>query len=212
MTGWPSLSFDPRLSGDGLLTFFGGLLAFFAILYQVRRADRGLQLQLTAEKQTREDAAKEQRRTIAVALLEEMRFLSSRYLEATEDSLKGFDPDRSDPSSVDLKPPQANPFPIFHANAYRIGEYGSGLVKSLLAFYGLAESFVPLLSNWVQVRTQLYVAASNAQAIPVARSVLRGICELLPALREGMEAANAALTEYLGASGGRSRGPMGGHA
>jgi hypothetical protein len=39
---WPS--FDPKLTGDGLQTFFGAPLAFLPIL-QVRHADKGSQKQ-----------------------------------------------------------------------------------------------------------------------------------------------------------------------
>jgi hypothetical protein len=194
------LDFDPRLTWDGLLTFLGGLLAFFAILHQVRHADQGLREQLRVEREARTREDLDRRRTIAIALLEEVRVFARRYVGPTEQSVSGFDSDRGDPSAIDLASPQENPFPIYSANASGIGEYGGELAGSLVTFYGLAGSFVWLLSDWAKVRNQLYVAASNTQATVVARSVLRRVRDLLPVLKQAIEAATNALDRYLGAA------------
>src|ERR1700685_3895301 len=68
----PQSWFVAKLTLDGLVTFVGGLLAVFAVLYQIRRADRGLQKQLNAEKYGRRDEARERQRRVAVALLFEI--------------------------------------------------------------------------------------------------------------------------------------------
>jgi len=193
----PWFSFDPRLSWDGLLTFLGGLLAFFAILYQVRHADSGLQNQLDTERKARTREIGEQRRTVAVALLAEIRFFENYYLNAAEGALVGVDPGNCVPQSINLISPPASSFPIFHANAYKVGEYSPDVVDSLQSFYGPAERFVRLLSDWVEARTQLYVATSNVQATNVARLVLTAIRDVLPQLRSGLEKSKAALDGYL---------------
>jgi hypothetical protein len=190
-------SFDPRLSLDGLLTFFGGLLAFFAILYQVRHADSGLQRQLDTERKTRTREITEQRRTVAVALLSEMKFFEKYYLSAAEASLTGVDPNNCEPHSINLVSPPANSFPLYHANAYKIGEYGKDIVDSLQSFYGPAERFVLLLSDWVRARTGLYVATSLVQSTNVAKLILKDIRDALPDLRQGLSAATFALDGYL---------------
>jgi hypothetical protein len=77
---WPS--FDPKLTWDGLLTFFGGVLAFFAVLFQVRHADKGLQRQLDADKKARDDQASEQARAVARALLFELDNFYRGYVQS----------------------------------------------------------------------------------------------------------------------------------
>jgi hypothetical protein len=192
--------FDPRLSWDGLLTFFGGLLAFFAVLYQVRHADRGLQSQLNSEKQMRERREVDERKAVAVALLAEMRFFDKYYLSKAEHSLSGINPKDCVPQGVQLVSLPGNAFPLYHANAYRIGEYGRDIADSLQSFYGPAERFVFLLADWVRARTNLYVALSTVQATNVALIVLGEIKEALPDLRIGMSAAVSALETYLSAA------------
>jgi hypothetical protein len=190
-------SFDPRLSWDGLLTFLGGLLAFFAILYQVRHADSGLRTQLNTERETRTREIGEQRRTVAVALLSEIKFFEKYYLNVAEGALANAEADKSAPQSINLTSPPANSFPLYHANAYRIGEYGRSVVDSLQSFYGPAERFVLLLSDWVRARTGLYVATSLVQSMNVAEIVLRDVRSALPDLRHGLNKAISALETYL---------------
>ena len=132
-------SFDPRLSWDGLLTFLGGLLAFFAILYQVRHADSGLRQQLESEKKARDEEELNQKRAVATAILFEIDHFYRFYIQ---DVLKLLET-RSQPSQpVVIKVPNTEVFPVYSGNCSRLGELSQQLVEATVHFYGMANGYV----------------------------------------------------------------------
>ncbi len=144
---WPS--FDPRLTWDGLLTFFGGVLAFFAILFQVRHADTGLQRQLDAEKQARDDQASEQDRAAARALLFELDNFYRGYVQsltadaALNDALPG------------LKTLPSAPFAIYRGNAAFVGHLGAGLAAAVVGAHGTADWLLNRMSAYKIARESI---------------------------------------------------------
>lgn len=143
----PESWFVAKLSLDGLLTFLGGLLAFFAILYQVRRSDRGLQQQMNAERRAREDEAEDRRRRVAIALLFE---LDSHYKSRVRDLLKLFEGQRNDSPPLVVKPTGAYAFPVYVGNASVLGGLPPVLVETIVNYYGLLRSYEATLGQYTQ--------------------------------------------------------------
>jgi hypothetical protein len=142
---WPS--FDPKLTWDGLLTFLGGVLAFFAVLFQVRHADMGLQSQLNVEKRTREAEAEERQRAIATALLFE---LDEVYRSFVREVLGFLANHEEDPNPPSIKPVSANPFPVFSANAGALGLLPPTLVEAVAGCYGALNGYFATLAEYSQ--------------------------------------------------------------
>ncbi|MGH9684518.1 MAG: hypothetical protein ACRD4S_13020 [Candidatus Acidiferrales bacterium] len=147
MTGTPWLSFDPRLSWDGLLTFFGGVLAFFAILFQVRHADRGLKSQMDVEKRARNSAADERRRAVATGLLFE---IDDHYRSNIRDVLQFLDGIRRDSAGMVIRPISADPFPMYIGSVEILGELPPTLVEAIVHYYGLLGVYVSRLAKYLQ--------------------------------------------------------------
>lgn len=137
MSAGPWFSFDPKLSWDGLLTFLGGLLAFFAILYQVRHADTGLRTQFQAEKDARSDELAERKRAIATVILFEIdRFYRFYVAEVLKVWIAGRPTENSIPT---IESPGRSPFPVYATNCGHIGELDQQLAQTVVDFYASAQ-------------------------------------------------------------------------
>jgi hypothetical protein len=158
---WPS--FDLKLTCDGLVTFFGGVLAFLAMLFQVRHSDKGLQTQLNVEKQTREDEANERQRAVATALLFE---LDEVYRSFVREVLGFLAEHENDPDPPGIKPVSANPFPVFSANAGALGALPPTLVEAVARCYSALNGYFATLTEYPQ-RYGLLLRGDGSIGLPL---------------------------------------------
>ncbi len=185
---WPTLK--PELTWDGLLTFITGILAFLAgllaflgIRSQICHADRGLQLQLDAEKRSREDDASSQRRAVATALLFELDNFYRGYVRGMAGeigSLPGQVDGRHYVVTPDLPPfrkvPSA-PFPVYGANAASVGSLPSDLTAHVLRAYSGAQWILDRVADYQLAREQSFEHGNQAPYFTFARKSLE---ELVP--------------------------------
>lgn len=178
---WPIL--DWKISGDGLLTFFGGLLAFLAILYQVRQADAGIREQIETEKKERETDAQDRCRAVATALLFELDNFYIAYIRghaneisSSLDALRGLHsngrqlrPFRKTPS---------DPFPVYKANASSVGILPANLVTWVVRAYSAAQWVVDRRSDYQIAREQSIAAGNAGPAFEFAEGSLREMVDV----------------------------------
>lgn len=167
--------FDAKLTFDGLLTFVGGLLAFVAILYQVKHADRGLQRQLATEKQSRESETQERRHSYATALLFEMDNFYRVYVRQLSDSLNswaGNGPPR-------IKPVGTEWLAVYRDGAAQIGTLPIETIKPIMTWYGHAQNFISTLNVYCQSYDagSVYLARCFAMAQTIKGELL-GMAEI----------------------------------
>ena len=169
MTAEPWFAFDHKLSWDGLLTFIGGLLAFFAILCQVRHADAGLKQQLQAEKDARSQESEDRKRAVATGLLYEIdRFYSiyiGRFLKILGEAAK----EKRHPQ---VESPGTRPFSVYPANCGDIGELDKELVQTIVDFYALAQRHALRIEEYVRSYS---VALTDPQGVIKASQVEKAL-------------------------------------
>jgi hypothetical protein len=178
--GPPNSWFAAKLTLDGLLTFLGGLLAVFAVLYQVRRADRGLQEQLKAEKQARREEAQERQRRVAVALLFEINTYWAGDVRNLLKVLEALIPSSVPPT---LKPRSASPFPVYVGNAGALGGLPPILVETVVGYYGLLRSYEATLVQYSQ-GFDLLMADNIASGRALTTSMIARIKAEAPAITQ----------------------------
>jgi len=173
---WPSL--EAKLSWDGLLTFFGGLRAFYVIWRQTRHADRGLAAQLAAAKEA-DDREKSRRiQSVAKAILFEIDDFYRYALRDPANFLQQIDPQRSPLPS--LKPTSTTPFPVFNANADKIGEMDNECAEAIIHFYGVADSFLRTMEQYRTAADRIITGGHNLSLNAEARTCLSHMKESLP--------------------------------
>jgi hypothetical protein len=151
----------------------------------------GVLIQRHFERKDRLGEEDRQMRAVACALVFEMDDFYWHYVAPLRSALADFNYTQGDSYGVALKFPPVQPFPIYRANAHRIGEFEENEVEAIVAFYSLAEAFVCELTDAVRMQSHLRTAISGQNVLNDAtRIVLRRIGEILPKLtRAGREAA-----------------------
>ncbi len=191
---WPS--FDPKLTWDGLLTFLGGVLAFFAILYQVRRADQGLQKQLNVEKQARQDEAEDRRRRVAIALLFE---IDDHYKSNVRDLVKYLEEHANDPSPTVIKSTNVNPFPVYVGNVNMLGALPPCLVEVIVNYYGLLRVYVATFNHYSQ-GYEMWLAGNSSIGRALMKSLVPKIKSEAAAITQLTYITCGLLCDFVGTS------------
>lgn len=152
----PLFAFDHKLSWDGLLTFFGGLLALLGIWWQMRRADGGLREQLQSEKDVRARERHRRNKATATAILFEIDEFYRSYVRDALVYLEDTNKQGEPPPAVQT--PGSKPFPVFDGNCQQLGAMNEQLVEAVVRFYGQARAFVSTLTEYADKYRKAYAA------------------------------------------------------
>lgn len=160
----------------------GGLLGFAGAIVAVvidRRIER---------KHRRQDAEK-QLQEIAKALAFEVDGFYRHYLTDLRETLQA----RIGP----LKSPPTHSFPVYHANAHRIGEFDGTEIEAVVAFFSLADSLMSTLGEAVRLQSENIVANN-----PQTKSALMEVgCKLHKALPDATAHAREAARKLASRAG-----------
>lgn len=171
----PLFAFDHKLSWDGLLTFFGGLLALLGIWWQVRHADGGLRKQLQAEKDARTGERDERKRAISIAMLFEIdrfyRYYVKNLLKDLSSMMQGHSA---------LESPGPAPFPVYATNCGQIGELDSVLAGAIVDFYASAQRHAFRICDYAEKYDAARLDGSFRIAISLIPSIKSGAENLIP--------------------------------
>jgi hypothetical protein len=198
MNSSPWFSFDPKLSWDGLLTFVGGLLAFFAILHQVHHADKGLRQQLESEKKAREQEELKQKRAVAVAMLFELDNFYRAYVRGLADEIPckpgevGGRHYVGSPFLPPLRRVPSDPFPIYKANGSLVGKLPPNLTALVVRAYSNAQWVLDRVVDYQVVRKE---SLDHGNAGPYFEFAKRALEEMIEVYRGAEVTLSEAMQE-----------------
>jgi hypothetical protein len=141
------MPFEAKLTLDGLMTLIAGVIAFIAVILQIRSSSRQVQDQIKAQREAQEAERERQKRAVASAILSEIDNTYRYLLRDVRDFLKAVDPDKVDLHTISIKSFAAR-FPILDANAGRIGELGEQAAESVVGFYACIRAYLIYLDNF----------------------------------------------------------------
>jgi len=102
---------------------------------------------LDAEKKAREDAANEQRKAVATALLFE---IDNHYRSNIRDVVRYLEEHKNDPDPTVIKPPGVNPFPVYVGNSKVLGVLPTVLVEIMVNYYGELRGYVATFNLYLK--------------------------------------------------------------
>ncbi len=170
--------FHPALTLDGLLTFLGGLLAFFVIWRQTRHSDIGLESQLKAEKDARAEEQARRTRSVARAILFEIDGFYRAYLRDVRGSLENVVPEASPLPFA--KSVGAGPFPVYSGNTSELGALDDEYVEAIVHFYGAADGYLRTVSDFKAFRDRLFIGQAPVGVENLARAYLKQMKDSIP--------------------------------
>ncbi len=161
-----------KLTLDGLMTLLAGIIAFAAVIIQIRSSSRSVTAQMQADRDTRLDEERRGRQAVARALLFEILNFYRIYQEQVRKPL-----DSGSPNAVQfptLGSPGPGAFDVYRANAGKLGQFDDQIVQSVVTFYVEAEWFVSTLDSYnrsVYRELELYqtIKMGSAPVIHLAR-------------------------------------------
>jgi len=176
-------------SADFWATLAAGIIGFLGSL-------GGVTLQRRYERQESTRESKRQRKEIAKALICEIEGIDGHYLGPLEESLAGYK--FGGEHAVHLKNPPADPFPVFHANASRIGEFDEAEVTALIGFYNFAGNFMATLVDAEKAKQSLQTAGDMKRAQSATQELYHALREMIPSIiglaRETVATLNKRIT------------------
>jgi hypothetical protein len=132
------MQFEAKLTLDGLMTLVVGLIAFAAVIFQIRSSSKQVQDQIKAQRDAEREEQERQRRATATAILFEIDNFYRHHLGQVRDFLTLFERSNQLPGTV---PASAHGFVVYHGNASRLGDLPRELAGKIVRFYGTAEHY-----------------------------------------------------------------------
>jgi hypothetical protein len=170
-----------RFTPDGDLTLVAALIAFIAIIIQIRSSSKQVQDQIKAQRDAEREERGRQKRVVASAILFEIDGLYRWLLRDVRDFLRDVDPEKEDVRLLDAKPAGTNPFVVFAANAGRIGELDEPIVENVVRFYMRAQASLYGIERYDKARER-YLSQPSAEWADLAQQWLGNVKRGLPPL------------------------------
>jgi hypothetical protein len=189
-TNW-SKGFTP----DGVMTLIAGVIAFIAVIVQIRSSSKQVQDQIKAQRDADREERKRQKRAIAAGLLAEVRDFHSCHIQL----FGAQDEDEERIKFLDTT------FPVYEGNTARIGELAPETCEVVVHFYGLAIEHLASFRRYREIETEkvLHRRESVYEDERRARQTMyfkREVESRLSDLKDAAEKAILALSETLSTS------------
>lgn len=174
------MQFEARLTLDGLMTLLAGIIAFAAVIIQIRSSSKQLKKQLNAQRQSDLEEDERQKRAVAKAILYEIDDFA-RYHFA--DRPKFFEHEVPPHAKLPvMKVVNPKSLAVFKANAGRLGQLDDGAVKAIIDFYGAAETYQSLSRAYAEVSEIVHRGTYIILEREFALAILGELRELFPKL------------------------------
>lgn len=174
-TDW-SKGFTP----DGVMTLIAGVIAFVAVIIQIRSSSKQLREQVASYDRASLEERERRNRAVAKGILFEIDSFYRYYLRDLRDYLEKFD-------TVSGKLPFIKPnvpglFGVFNGNTGEIGGLDEEALEAIVRFYSLAGSHWASLQRCATAIERVYRAENVEVEDDVARTILRLSKVALPEL------------------------------
>ena len=144
------MQFEAKLTLDGLMTLIAGVIAFIAIIIQIRSSSKQVQDQIKAQRDAEREELERQKRSVATAILYEIDNFYLRHLIDRARSFESWKKMEADASSVEMfKVIIGTPSVVFQASAKRLGELGENVSRAVVVSYGASVAYIELV-KWYQ--------------------------------------------------------------
>jgi len=185
MVAYRRTDWSKRFSPDGALTLVAAVIAFIAIIMQIRSSSKQVQDQVKAQRDAEREERERQRRAIATALLYEIESFYTVELELTEKELAGWDPASNDlPTGFALR---TNTSEIYKGVSALLGSLNAKSVSAIVRFYSAVGRYEGLWHDYQYMSGMAWSPASREvdrqNAANQAKAQLKMIRDLIPHLK-----------------------------
>jgi hypothetical protein len=175
------MQFEAKLTLDGLMTLIAGVIAFIAVIIQIRSSSKQVQGQIEAQRVAEREERERQKRAVAGAILSEIDNTYRYLIRDVRDFLRTIEPANVDLRTICVKAFVAR-FPILDANAAKIGDLGEQAAESVVGFYSCVRAYLISLENFALSRERWLDNPDKVLLENVTREYLSHVKNTLPSL------------------------------
>jgi hypothetical protein len=175
-TDW-SKGFTP----DGVMTLAAGVIAFVAVIIQIRSSSKQVQDQIKAHRDAEQEERERQKRAVASAILFEIDSSYRYLLRDVREFLRTVDPEKEELRTLGIKPLVAR-FPVLDANAVRIGDLGEHAAADVVWFYSGIRAYLASLDAFALSHEQWLGKPDDALLEHKTRAYLSHAKNTIPSL------------------------------
>jgi hypothetical protein len=139
------MQFEEKLTLDGLMTFIAGLIAFIAVIIQIRSSSNQVRAQMKAQRDAQLDEHERQKKSVATAILLEIDDFYRYHIRGVRAKFEEHAKKRQLLEVVRIPP---SLFAVYHGNAARLGDLPEGVVEAIVHFYSKAAQFLALREEY----------------------------------------------------------------
>jgi hypothetical protein len=173
---------------DGVMTLIAGVIAFIAVIIQIRSSSKQVQDQIKAQRDAEREERERHKRAIATAILYEIDSFYRIDLELADKTLAGWDAASNNlPSAAGLR---TNISEIYKGISPLLGSLNASSVSAIVKFYSMVGTYEGLWHSY-QFSLDMLRAPANAAVrlspqslMNDAKTQLKGIRDLIPQLKE----------------------------
>ncbi len=168
---------------DGVMTLIAGVIAFVAVIIQIRSSSRQVQEQITAQRDAEREEREERKRAIARAIICEIDSFYRFDLEQAEKNLSGRHVGTNSFPTVTWK--RGNTSEIYKANSQILGSLNARSAFAIVTFYGMVGYYEGLFRDYQRCLDMIAFAANPPQNIVEdTKDRLDAIRGLIPELKK----------------------------
>ena len=171
------MQFEAKLTLDGLMTLVAGVIAFIAVIIQIRSSSKQVQDQIDVQRDSEREEEKRQKRAVASALSAEIDDFYRFFLKGLWEKREKI----CGPIALLMKPPaELTPVPsvtfvVYRSTVHQLGLLGATTVKSVVGLYNFATS---LLDHY-EIYRKAWSPSSTFED-PELAAKLRDVFDALP--------------------------------
>jgi hypothetical protein len=188
-TDW-SKSFSP----DGDLTLVAAVIAFIAIIIQIRSSSKQVQDQIKAQRDAEREEQERQKRAVATAILFEIDLIYRSMIRDTGEAIRN---EKAVGGEFVVKPHSLH-FAVYEGNAGKIGQLPASIGQDIVEFYGSATRFVITLQAYSDAVRNAHEAPSNIDWKGMASQYREHTVKAIPWVRLLSYMVSRRLCEYTG--------------
>jgi len=161
-----AMQFEAKLTLDGLMTLIAGVIAFIAVIIQIRSSSKQVQEQIKAQRDAEKAELERRRRAVAAALLSEIDSFYASHLERRNELFEFWKRKDTDPQSVEVfRALTGKPFAVYESLADELGGFDAAIARGIVMTYGLMANFIDLLERYERELGDTSSRGSAAQAL-----------------------------------------------
>jgi hypothetical protein len=148
------MQFEAKLSLDGLMTLVAGIIAFVAVIIQIRSSSRQVQDQIKAQRDAEREERERQKRALATALVFEIDHCYRAYLPRALTLARGLRGNTLDPKAGVAIRFEAASFDVYSGNVQSLGTLGAEASGPVIRFYKIACDLKDLMQHYRECLAQ----------------------------------------------------------